>query len=60
VSVNVSINSYLGQIADPNAAYQAEVRQLVADHQRGLHPYGSMRRDCPLCAERGLYPRSRP
>lgn len=23
--------------------------ELVAAHERGEHPYGSMRRDCPLC-----------
>jgi hypothetical protein len=22
---------------------------LMADHLRGRHPYGRMRRDCPLC-----------
>lgn len=21
----------------------------IAEHRRGEHPYGSMRRDCPLC-----------
>lgn len=24
---------------------------LMAAHLRGLHPYGRMRRDCPLCVQ---------
>jgi DNA-binding helix-hairpin-helix protein with protein kinase domain len=29
---------------------QAVLRQsLVEAHRRGEHPYGSMRRECPLC-----------
>jgi hypothetical protein len=34
------------------ALHQAQVaheEKLKADHRNGLHPYGSMRRDCPLC-----------
>lgn len=27
------------------------LEKLVAAHKRGEHPYGSMRRDCPLCSE---------
>lgn len=23
--------------------------KLVAQHRQGLHPYGEMRRECPLC-----------
>lgn len=25
---------------------------LVSDHYKGKHPWGSMRRDCPLCREK--------
>lgn len=28
---------------------EALVAKLMKDHLRGKHPYGSMRRDCPLC-----------
>lgn len=28
------------------ATYQ---RELILAHRRGEHPYGSMRRECPLC-----------
>lgn len=39
-------------------AYAADLRKLVADHQNGRHPYGSMRRDCPLCVESRIGPAS--
>lgn len=29
---------------------QAELEAIrIAEHRRGEHPWGSMRRDCPLC-----------
>ena len=30
-------------------AQAALEEKLIREHRRGLHPYGSMRRDCPLC-----------
>jgi hypothetical protein len=27
----------------------AQMEELAAEHRRGQHPWGSMRRDCPLC-----------
>lgn len=30
---------------------KAYIEELVQAHHRGEHPYGSMRRDCPLCAK---------
>jgi len=38
--------------ARPNLALQAQEAQqqlLIDAHRRGEHPWGSMRRDCPLC-----------
>lgn len=33
----------------PEQVQVAREQLLIAAHQRGEHPYGSMRRDCPLC-----------
>lgn len=37
----------------PAAVYVAQQAAIEArrteEHQAGLHPWGSMRRDCPLC-----------
>lgn len=30
-------------------AREAIEAQRIAEHQRGEHPWGSMRRDCPYC-----------
>lgn len=30
-------------------AQAAHQEKLMQAHRRGEHPYGSMRRDCPLC-----------
>lgn len=30
-------------------ALQALQETLIAAHRRGEHPWGSMRRECPLC-----------
>lgn len=30
-------------------AIEIHLRELAAAHKRGEHPYGFMRRDCPLC-----------
>lgn len=34
------------QALQAQAALQAK---LMQEHRRGMHPYGSMRRECPLC-----------
>lgn len=36
----------LGRIRQAQEALEAE---RIAEHQRGEHPWGSMRRDCPYC-----------
>jgi hypothetical protein len=28
---------------------QALYERLIIEHRQGKHPWGSMRRDCPLC-----------
>lgn len=28
---------------------EALIQQRAAEHRAGLHTYGNMRRDCPLC-----------
>lgn len=33
-------------IDQARAALEAK---LIREHRSGLHPYGSMRRECPLC-----------
>jgi hypothetical protein len=30
-------------------AQAALEEKLMLDHRKGKHPYGSMRRECPLC-----------
>lgn len=30
-------------------AQEMQEIKRIAEHRRGEHPYGSMRRDCPLC-----------
>lgn len=30
-------------------AQMAREERLILDHRCGRHPWGSMRRDCPLC-----------
>jgi hypothetical protein len=30
----------------------ARLEFLIAEHREGKHPWGSMRRDCPLCNKR--------
>lgn len=37
------------QALQAQAALEA---QRIAEHRQGLHPWGSMRRDCPLCQGR--------
>ena len=39
-------DDHLNQHSQSLAAQQAK---LVAEHRKGLHPYGMMRRACPLC-----------
>lgn len=35
---------------DPVLQAQAALQQLLVDaHRRGEHPWGEMRRECPLC-----------
>lgn len=41
------------QMYDPiryaTRALEAQYEARVAEHRRGEHPWGCMRRDCPLC-----------
>lgn len=32
-------------------AQAAHEEGLIEEHRRGKHPWGSMRRDCPLCQQ---------
>jgi hypothetical protein len=32
-------------------AQEALAQKRSEEHRRGLHPWGSMRRDCPLCQD---------
>lgn len=47
--VNIHI---LTQSRQDNMAVNAQIalqEKLMADHRRGEHTYGNMRRECPLC-----------
>lgn len=47
-----NIHILINPDATPNPATQTqEALQavLIASHRRGEHPWGSMRRECPLC-----------
>lgn len=47
-NIHILINDETG----PTLAQQAQAaleQKRAAEHRRGLHPWGSMRRDCPLC-----------
>lgn len=50
---NIRILTQPNLTPDPNLraiqAQQAHEAQLKDAHRRGDHPYGYMRRDCPLC-----------
>jgi hypothetical protein len=47
---NIQILNETIEASDLNRrALQALEAQRIAEHQRGEHPWGSMRRDCPLC-----------
>lgn len=37
------------QVDVPTLVQAAQEQTLVNAHRRGEHPYGSMRRACPLC-----------
>jgi len=48
----VNIHLMVEDTASPTFAQQAEAayqQKLINDHRQGKHPWGSMRRDCPLC-----------
>lgn len=30
-------------------AYEQLMKERIAEHRNGEHPWGSMRKDCPLC-----------
>lgn len=40
-------------VAEQNLALVNAAREdyLIEEHRRGKHPWGSMRRDCPLCQQ---------
>lgn len=47
--INIHI---ISQPEQDNLAAQAQItlqEKLMADHRRGEHPSGMMRRECPLC-----------
>jgi hypothetical protein len=47
-NIHVLINEDTGSTLIQEAQAALE-QKLVDDHRMGKHPYGSMRRDCPLC-----------
>lgn len=47
-NIEVLINPEL-TINQTQRMQEALIQQRVAEHRAGLHTYGSMRRDCPLC-----------
>lgn len=51
MNIEITIVSPTRAVAQAEAAALARFR--VEEHQRGLHPVGSMRRDCPLCTGGG-------
>lgn len=36
-------------LAAPLSHAELDLHKLIVEHRKGKHPYGSMRRDCPLC-----------
>lgn len=49
--VNINI---LTQARQDNMMVNAQIalqEKLMAEHRRGLHTYGNMRRECPLCQQ---------
>lgn len=46
VTINMVTTSTL---VTPEMAAAAYLARLVSEHNSGMHVYGSMRRDCPLC-----------
>lgn len=48
-NINILYEPVSVQIEQANQVQLAHEAQLVKAHRRGEHPYGSMRRDCPLC-----------
>lgn len=47
VNINALKNNDAARVQQQLA--EAHIQSLVAEHRQGMHPYGSMRRDCPLC-----------
>jgi hypothetical protein len=50
-NIHILMNDDAARIDVQNAQrrMEAHIQSLVDAHRRGMHPYGSMRRDCPLC-----------
>lgn len=49
-NINLLINDDPDPVGDRIRHIQAAQREeLMAAHRRGEHPWGNMRRDCPLC-----------
>ena len=47
-NIHILINDPVAMV--PLTVSQAALAQeRIAEHRQGQHPWGSMRRDCPLC-----------
>jgi hypothetical protein len=44
------ISIHMDEPVPPHVLAAQHYAVLMAAHRRGEHPYGAMRRDCPLCA----------
>lgn len=49
INIHILMSDDNGRAAQVQAALEAK---RIAEHRQGLHPWGSMRRDCPLCQGR--------
>jgi hypothetical protein len=50
VNVTLTVNGQaFGSWSARRTDTAAVLAAMAAAHRRGEHPYGSMRRDCPLC-----------
>lgn len=47
VNINALKNNDAARVQQMQA--EAHIQALVDAHRRGEHPFGRMRRDCPLC-----------
>lgn len=48
-NIRVLIDPVITKVNTDQQVAEAHIQALVEAHRRGQHPYGSMRRDCPLC-----------